>query len=75
MQLSGSNQHIMLYKPLVNPSDDKLKENEELIEHACDTFSKLRPQLYDKKPNMENDDPTTWFKESGLIAQEILRCP
>ena len=20
---------------------------------------------------MENDDPTTWYKESGLIAQEI----
>ena len=20
---------------------------------------------------MENDDPTTWYKESGLIAQEV----
>ena len=29
-------------------------------------LSKLRPQLYDKKPDMENDDPTTWYKESGL---------
>ena len=31
---------------------------------------KLEPQLYDKKPDIENDDPTTWHKESGLIAQE-----
>ena len=48
-----------------------LKKNEELIENACETLSKLRPQLYDKKPDMENDDPTTWYKESGLIAQEL----
>ena len=48
-----------------------LKKNEELVENACETLSKLRPQLYDKKPDMENDDPTTWYKESGLIAQEI----
>ena len=62
---------IYFYKPSTNASDDRLKENEELIENACDTLSKLRPQLYDKKPDMENDGPTTWYKESGLIAQEI----
>ena len=62
---------VYFYKPTVNASDDRLKENEELIENACETLSKLRPQLYDKKPDMENDDPTTWHKESGLIAQEI----
>ena len=62
---------IIHYKPFANYSDDRLKENEELIENACETLSKLRPQLYDKKPDMENDDPTTWYKESGLIAQEI----
>ena len=66
----GLNQ-IYFYKPTVNSSDDRLKENEELIENACETLSKLRPQLYDKKPDMENDGPTTWHKESGLIAQEI----
>ena len=66
----GLNQ-IYFYKPTVNSSDDRLKENEELIEHACETSPKLRPQLYDKKPDMENDDPTTWHKESGLIVQEI----
>ena len=42
-----------------------------MIENACETSSKLRPQLYDKKPDMENNDPTTWYRESGLIAQEI----
>ena len=36
-----------------------------------DTLSKVRPQLYDKKPNMEINDPTTWYKESGLIAQDM----
>ena len=59
------------YKPTSNVSDDRLEENEGLIEHACETISKLKPQLYDKKPDMENDDPTTWYQESGLIAQEI----
>ena len=28
-------------------SDDRLKDNEELIESACETLSKLRPQTYD----------------------------
>ena len=27
--------------------------------------------MYDKKPEIENDDPKSWYKESGLIAQEI----
>ena len=51
-----------------------LKKNE-FIENACETLSKLRPQLYDKKPDIENDDPTTWYEESGLIARDLLRCP
>ena len=41
---------VYFYKPIQNASDDRLKENEELIENACETLSKLRPQLYDKKP-------------------------
>ena len=53
---------ICFYKPTANASDDRLKENEELIEHACETLPKLRPQLYDKKPDMKNNDPTTWYK-------------
>ena len=39
---------IIHYKPLANWSDDRLTENEELIENACETLSKLKPQLYDK---------------------------
>ena len=54
---------VHFYQTTSNASDDRLKENEELIENACET-------LYDKKPDMENNGPTTWYKESGLIAQE-----
>ena len=56
------NNLVHFYKTTTNASDDRLKENEELIENACETLSKLRPQLYDKKPDMENNDPTTWYK-------------
>ena len=35
---------IYFYKPTTNPSDDRLKGNEELIENACETLSELRPQ-------------------------------
>ena len=66
---------VYFYKPTVNASDDRLKENEELIENACETLSKLRPQLYDKKPDMENDDPTTWHKRKWPNSpRNILRC-
>ena len=27
--------------------------------------------MYDKKPDIDNGDHTTWYKESGLTAQEI----
>ena len=66
-----NNNSILHYKPSVNSSGDRLKENEEIIENACETLSKLRPQLYDKKPDIENEDPKSWCEESGLIAQEI----
>ena len=62
---------IEFMKPTTNSSDDRLKENEEFIENACETLSKLRPQIYDKKPSIDNEDETTWKKESGLIAQEV----
>ena len=71
LQLSGSGQIIRHYKPLVSSSDDRLKEHEVIIENACETLSKLRPHIYDKKPDIDNDDPATWIKESGLIAQGI----
>ena len=60
-----------LYKPLTQSSGDRHKENEIIIESACETLSKLRPQLYDKKPDMETDGPTIWYEESGFIAQEL----
>ena len=52
-------------------SDDRLKENEELIVNATDTIMKLRPEYYSKKPTFDSTDITTWRKESGLIAQEV----
>ena len=65
------NNLVHFYKTTSNVSDDRLKGNEGLIRNACETLSKLRPHIYDKKPDMENNDPKTWYKESGLIAQEI----
>ena len=62
---------ICFYKPTTNASDDRLKGIEVILESDCDTLSKLRPQLYDKKPDMGNDGPTTRYKECGLIAQGI----
>ena len=67
----AGNPYVQTFQPLTQSSDDRLKENEVIITNACETLSKLRPQIYDKKPDMENDDPTTWHKESGLIAQEM----
>ena len=62
MDFTPTDNLIVHYKPFANWSDDRLKENEEIIDNACETLSKLRPQIYDKKPDMENDDPTTWYK-------------
>ena len=36
---------ITHYKPFAYWSDDRLKENEGLIENACETLSKLSPQF------------------------------
>ena len=69
--MTNWNNEINFYKPTTGTSDDRRKENEELIENACETLSTLRPQFYDKKPDFDNDDPSTWYKQSGLISQEI----
>ena len=53
---------------VVLSSDDRLKEDEELIINANDTLLKLRPQKYKKKNVL---DSTETIVESGLIAQEI----
>ena len=68
MSFSHRDNIIIHTRNFANWSDDRLNENVIFIENAGETLSKLRPQLYDKKPDMENDDPTTWYNESGLIA-------
>lgn len=52
-------------------SDDRIKENEQYITDATTTIMRLRPQIYDKKPDLDSVDTTEWHKESGLIAQEV----
>ena len=71
MSFSHHDNIIINTRNFANWSDDRLEENAIFIERACETLSTFRPQLYDKKPDMENDDPTIWYKESGLIAQEM----
>jgi hypothetical protein len=56
---------------VTSSSDDRLKENEVLITNATDTLLKLRPEIYDKKPDFYSTDPSTFYKESGLVAQDI----
>jgi hypothetical protein len=56
---------------ITSGSDDRLKENEDLIMNATDTIMKLRPEIYDKKTDFASVDTSVWQKESGLIAQEI----
>ena len=56
---------------VTSSSDDRLKENEVLITNATDTLLKLRPEIYDKKPDFNSTDTSTFYKESGLVAQDI----
>jgi hypothetical protein len=56
---------------VTSSSDDRLKDNESLITNAMDTIMKLRPEIYDKKPDFASTDPSTFYKESGLVAQDI----
>jgi hypothetical protein len=56
---------------VTNSSDDRLKDNEVLITNATDTIMKLRPEIYDKKPDFTSIDSSTFYKESGLVAQDI----
>ena len=50
---------------VVQTSDDRFKNNEELVTQATDTIKKLKPQIYNKTVGDES------FRESGLIAQEV----
>jgi len=55
---------------IVHTSDDRLKENEQLIYDALGTIMKIRPEIYDKKPSIDNEGGIM-RKESGLIAQDL----
>ena len=50
-------------------SDDRIKNNEKVIENATETLMKLTPQIYDKYDNM--DCSGSYTTECGLIAQEV----
>lgn len=61
-----------------NPSDDRVKFDEELIVNATDTLMKLRPQKYMRQFEMGSEEKREGthynldrIKEAGLIAQEI----
>ena len=54
---------------LTQTSDDRIKNNEKLIENATETLMKLTPQIYDKYDNM--DLSGNYKKNSGLITQEV----
>ena len=66
---------------LTSGSDDRIKSHEVEIENATETLLKLTPKIYDKHPSVrfpedqeENDlSNVPHFKESGLVAQEVLK--
>ena len=68
MTISGN---ITATGSITSSSDDRLKENEVLVANATATLLKLRPEIYDKKPNFTTTDTSTWQKETGLIAQDV----
>jgi hypothetical protein len=53
-----------------NTSDDRVKHNETYIRNALRTIMKLKPQTYDKSPDLESN---TYIErhESGLMVQDI----
>jgi hypothetical protein len=68
LTISGS---VTASGTITGASDDRLKENEVLVTNATETLLKLRPEIYDKKPDFTSTDPSTWQKETGLIAQDL----
>ena len=40
-----TNRNLTVHTTFYNNSDDRLKENETIIENACETLSKLRPHF------------------------------
>ena len=61
---------------MIITSDDRLKQNEELITNALSTIRQLSPQIYQKTSTFKDphyrgllNDP--YIMEAGLIAQEV----
>ena len=66
---------------LIGTSDDRIKSYERDIVDATKTLKKITPQIYDKHPffkvysEIEDTDLSgveNVFKESGIIAQEVM---
>jgi len=69
--LGGDNHNnVVLYaNGYQNPSDDRLKTEEQKIENATETIMKLFPQKYRKYGNINHESGGNF--ESGLIVQDI----
>jgi hypothetical protein len=67
---SGALQYLNTGEIYTNASDDRVKHNESYIKNALQTIMKLKPQTYDKSPDL---DSNTFIErhESGLMAQDI----
>jgi len=57
------------FSNIATTSDDRIKNNEKLIENATETLLKLKPQIYDKMRDMSGNE--LFCEESGLISQEV----
>lgn len=53
-------------------SDDRLKHNEIDISNGLDVIRKLKPKVYDRSWELNEQDSSKYFKEVGLIAQDVL---
>lgn len=51
-------------------SDDRLKDDEKLIRNALSTIMKLKPQVYEKRADLDPQSETSRI-ESGHMAQDI----
>ena len=67
--LSGDNNCYVFASGFQNPSDDRIKDNEEPIINALDTINKIKPMNYQKYGNLEKTDES--ILESGVIVQQI----
>jgi hypothetical protein len=67
--LSGDNRCHIYATGFQNPSDDRIKDNEEPIINALDTINKIKPMNYQKYGNLEKTDES--ILESGVIVQQI----